>query len=622
MKLQEYQFPQGWFEDEVRDGFFVSSTMKRNWAGQIEVLKEVDRVCKELGLTWYLLSGTLLGAVRHQGFIPWDDDVDICMMRRDIEIFRKKAYPLLPEGYFILDPRDEPDVSTDVFRVVSSRALHTDQAYLQRNHAPFILGVDMFPLDNYLEDEEYEANRMKLMTALKYCVRHLKETGDTNEDDYQKYLKYAEESTGVCIHEQPNPIHELWTQMVVLYSQVTDDTTPRVKVFFGDEKLTFDRNWFGKPRMILFEGIELPAPAEYEKELQVEFGNRKYIGRGGTCHGYPYYEEQEIAFAKELGIYPFRYKFRPEDLEHQRAERPRQKIARLFEMLDKLQNSLKNAESRSEVQKTILISEQKILAALTDMLTPLFPMGEEAISGALREFGERIFQTFSEWKEDSFSQLESASEYLKTTVRDALANRAEIVFLPCRAAWWGAMEKLWKYAKELSDTNVQVCPIPWYEEPDVHTRGTCHDESTLFPDEVELTSRFEINLRELQPEAIVIQVPYDSLSREIMIDEEYYSYKLRDLTDKLIYVPCFVPDTPSKEDEVSVKALASLIEQPAVMFADEVRVPSSRMREIYIDTLTKLSGEEKRIYWQEKIKSDDRMEISIRDTIFHVGSKF
>lgn len=62
-----------YLEAEEREGFFVSSMMKRYWAAQLKVLAEIDRVCKKHDIKWFADCGTLLGAVRHGGFIPWDD---------------------------------------------------------------------------------------------------------------------------------------------------------------------------------------------------------------------------------------------------------------------------------------------------------------------------------------------------------------------------------------------------------------------------------------------------------------------------------------------------------------------------------------------------------------------
>lgn len=79
------EFDYKWLDGEAREGFYVSSIMKRAWAAQIEMLQDIDEVCQQNNICYFADWGTLLGAVRHRGFIPWDDDLDICMLRKDFD---------------------------------------------------------------------------------------------------------------------------------------------------------------------------------------------------------------------------------------------------------------------------------------------------------------------------------------------------------------------------------------------------------------------------------------------------------------------------------------------------------------------------------------------------------
>ena len=81
------KFTDVYFEDEVRDGFYVSSMMKKAWAAQLEVLYEVQQMCERHHIEFFAEWGTLLGAVRHGGMIPWDDDLDICMLSKEYNRF-------------------------------------------------------------------------------------------------------------------------------------------------------------------------------------------------------------------------------------------------------------------------------------------------------------------------------------------------------------------------------------------------------------------------------------------------------------------------------------------------------------------------------------------------------
>ena len=77
--------------EEIRDGYVVSAEMKKVWDIQMHLMRKVLDVCRENDLNIWVDGGTLLGAVRHHGYIPWDDDIDLIMMRDDYERLQRIA---------------------------------------------------------------------------------------------------------------------------------------------------------------------------------------------------------------------------------------------------------------------------------------------------------------------------------------------------------------------------------------------------------------------------------------------------------------------------------------------------------------------------------------------------
>ena len=196
-------YPHKYFEDEVREGFYVMGQMKRVWAAQIEVMHEVDKICRRHNIKWFADCGTLLGAVRHRGYIPWDDDMDICMLRDDYNRFVEIALDELPKGYAILklDVKGDPYYQY-ITRVTNGRQFEFDRDYLDRYYdCQYPTGVDLFPLEYLSPNSEYEAER-------KVIAREVFAYADTvteeNEDDpdFKDLVSEVEQLCNVTIDEE------------------------------------------------------------------------------------------------------------------------------------------------------------------------------------------------------------------------------------------------------------------------------------------------------------------------------------------------------------------------------------------------------------------------------------
>lgn len=119
---------------------------------EFALLEQFIRVCDQLGLTYYLVCGSALGAVKYKGFIPWDDDVDVALPRDDYEIFLEKAQALLPDWVFLQNYRTDPCYYTLGSKLRDSRTTYIEKgiAHIPMHHGVYI---DVFPLDGYPKTE-------------------------------------------------------------------------------------------------------------------------------------------------------------------------------------------------------------------------------------------------------------------------------------------------------------------------------------------------------------------------------------------------------------------------------------------------------------------------------------
>ena len=127
-------------------------------AEQLSRLKNCERdmlecfvdICNKHGIKYFVQGGTLLGTVRHSGFIPWDDDIDVSLPRDEYERFLRIAQDELPEYYFLQTKDTDPEYPNNFAKIRDSRTtfLETSARNLKINHGAYI---DIFPLDNYPE---------------------------------------------------------------------------------------------------------------------------------------------------------------------------------------------------------------------------------------------------------------------------------------------------------------------------------------------------------------------------------------------------------------------------------------------------------------------------------------
>ncbi|WP_242945241.1 hypothetical protein [Oribacterium sp. C9] len=178
----------------------------------------------------------------------------------------------------------------------------------------------------------------------------------------------------------------------------------------------------------------------------------------------------------------------------------------------------------------------------------------------------------------------------------------EVVFLPYKASMWDSLETVWKRASEDPKINAVVIPIPYYDKNPDGSFREMHYEGAEFPKDVPIVSYEKYNLEANHPDEIYIHNPYDDTNYVTSIHPAFYSKKLREYTDKLVYIPYFVLEEINPDNMAAVKGISAFIDTPGVIYADEVIVQSEAMRKVYIECMVNLTGEYNRKYFEQKIK--------------------
>mgnify|MGYP004668119755 FL=1 len=188
--------PEGYLNGEIRDGFYVESTMKKAWAAEIEVLNEVDRICRQHDIQYFADWGTLLGTIRHKGFVPWDDDMDITMKREDYtrfcQIVRQEQGELE-----IINFHTDPEWKDMLSRVINGRSVNYTEEHLRKYHGfPYVAGLDIFPLDYVAPTEEEDKLQCSMISIVEAFSANIRNNTATPEE-IEQTTKDIEQMCGV-----------------------------------------------------------------------------------------------------------------------------------------------------------------------------------------------------------------------------------------------------------------------------------------------------------------------------------------------------------------------------------------------------------------------------------------
>lgn len=225
----------------------------------LNIMDVINAICNENELKYYIVGGTLLGAVRHQGFIPWDDDLDIAMPRTDFEKFIKICKNKLPLPYKLQWITTNKQYWLPYAKIENGNTVFSEVCNLNKNQTMGIF-VDIFPLDDVskyskvIDKRKWLINKMETMICLQF--------GNDSKGLKKKFAN--------CFTiEQLN-------KMITKLMSCTNNTKNKFYMNFGSQysayKQTIKKEWYGEGKMLLFEGRYFCAPSKYQDVLKSIYG--------------------------------------------------------------------------------------------------------------------------------------------------------------------------------------------------------------------------------------------------------------------------------------------------------------------------------------------------------------
>lgn len=231
---------------------------------ELEIFRHFIHICDTLKLRYYVLGGTLLGAVRHKGFIPWDDDIDVGMPRADYEIFLQRAQELLPEGLFLQTWQTDPAYPANFAKIRNSNTtfIETSIAHLDMNHGIYI---DIFPLDYYPGQAAQQKRLARLNSVLVVRISSAFQSSEPVSVK-RKFLR------GLSAILFPT-VRSALRKREALFRR--EGPGPLVVNHCGawGRKEIVPADWYGSGAQLEFEGICVNAPEQYDKWLTQVYGD-------------------------------------------------------------------------------------------------------------------------------------------------------------------------------------------------------------------------------------------------------------------------------------------------------------------------------------------------------------
>lgn len=617
----KYIVPESYYEDEVRDGFYVSSVMKKAWAVGLKGYYDLIEACENNGLSCWVSWGTMLGAVRGGGYIPWDDDIDVEMFREDYDCLKKLAdNSSVPGGYFIMDYVNSGGRNLARKWSNSSDVILPHRLWQDNYGFPFLNSIDIFINDDVPTNED--ENRVyrdviSEISALQEQVLIRMSEADSaaseEEEKYQEQISALEERLG-CRFDQSKPmlaqVLGQYDSFICRYNAEDRTHCAMVSYYMNEPNMLIPKKLYAGFIDMPYETGFVRVPIGYDGILRRYFGNYMYPERMFSGHEYPFYVAFEQAARKNLGIEFMHYHLYPEQIRKDVEEKYDEPT--LVERIDLFLDTVREAHDyiRNQLEAGSTGASGDLLLQCQELAINIGEYIERkakepgSIIRLLEEYCESVFRlhekvigfekSFCEEMTGLIDVLEDLIIKLNKLSEAGVETKQEVLFLSMHVDSWWTMHELWKRYSENDDMVVRVIPVPYYRRD---VTGLIKPEDIIietdgYPDEVELTGYDEYDFEGKYVDIAFVQNPFDDYSDAISVHPFFYTKNLCRYVKEMVLIPGFRLQEIVPEDQRARIMLKNYIQTPGMVYADCILTQSVEMREVFLELLNRFVDDE------------------------------
>lgn len=238
---------------------------------ELDNLKVLDKICKKIGIEYFVYGGTLIGAVRHNGFVPWDDDLDVAMSRSDYIKFISEAPLLLPDEYYLQTPYTDKNTPYlySKLRLKGTKCVEYPHNKLNIEQGIYI---DIYPIDNIPDcEEEYIKQFKKYQKLAKlYVLRQCPYSYSMDINFKRKFKNLIRFILSFVIRLIPqNCFVNIVDNIMTKYNNI--ETTRKGNLFYPKLGNVFYNLYPLKDYS--FEGLTIKIPNDFDTHLTMRYGN-------------------------------------------------------------------------------------------------------------------------------------------------------------------------------------------------------------------------------------------------------------------------------------------------------------------------------------------------------------